>query len=70
MNVVLLFGAELDAEIERGRQLQAGIEAEETLRLPPRDTRQTLKLRDKELELVNDGRELRHIHSHTNYRDG
>ncbi len=37
-NLALLFGAELDAELERGRQLQAGIKAEETLQLPPRDT--------------------------------
>ena len=29
-NLALLFGAELDAELERGRQLQAGIAAEET----------------------------------------
>jgi len=38
-NLALLFGAELDAELERGRQLQAGIEAEEFVQLPARDTR-------------------------------
>ncbi len=38
-NVALLFGAELDAELERGRELQAGIAAEETLQLPVRDGR-------------------------------
>ena len=38
-NLALLFGAELDAEMERGRQLQAGIAAEDELQLPPRDTR-------------------------------
>ena len=38
-NLALLFGAELDAELERGRQLQSGIAAEETLQLPLRDTR-------------------------------
>jgi len=37
-NVALLFGAELDAELERGRELQAGIAAEEHIQLPPRDT--------------------------------
>ena len=42
-NLALLFGAEVDAEIERSRQLQAGIEAEETLQLPPRDTRRSEK---------------------------
>lgn len=38
-NLALLFGAELDAEMERGRQLQAGIAAEHELQLPARDTR-------------------------------
>ena len=38
-NLALLFGAELDSETERGRQLQAGIKAEQTLQLPPRDTK-------------------------------
>lgn len=35
-NLALLFGAELDAELERGRQLQAGIPAERELQLPPK----------------------------------
>jgi membrane protein len=69
MNVVLLFGGELDAEIERGRQLQAGIKAEETLQLPPRDTRQSRKLSDKALGLVNDGRDLRTSHVHKDRRN-
>jgi membrane protein len=42
-NLALLFGAELDAELERGRQLQAGLPAERELQLPPRDTRVTEK---------------------------
>ena len=33
-NLALLFGAELNAEMERGRQLQAGIPAEDELQLP------------------------------------
>ena len=33
-NLALLFGAELDAELERGRELQLGIAAEEALQLP------------------------------------
>lgn len=37
-NLALLFGAEVDAELERGRQLQAGIAAEDDLRLPVRDS--------------------------------
>ena len=36
-NLALLFGAEIDAELERARELQAGIRAERTLQLPPRD---------------------------------
>ncbi len=37
-NLALLFGAEVDSEIERGRQLQAGLPAERELQLPPKDT--------------------------------
>ena len=38
-NLALLLGAEIDSELERGRELQAGIPAEEELQLPARDTR-------------------------------
>jgi membrane protein len=58
-NLALLFGAELDAELERGRQLQAGIAAERTIQLPPRDTRKTDKAEEKEREDVERGRRLR-----------
>ena len=44
-NLALLFGAELDSELERGRELQSGLDAEETLQLPPRDTRNIEKAR-------------------------
>ena len=38
-NLAVLFGAELNAELERGRELEAGMtEAEHTIQLPPRDT--------------------------------
>ena len=59
LNMSLLFGAEFDAEMERGRQLQAGIEAEETIQLPPRDTKQSDKLQAREEEDIQRGRELR-----------
>jgi membrane protein len=36
-NIALLFGAELDAELERSRELAAGEPAEEQILLPPRD---------------------------------
>jgi membrane protein len=58
-NVALLFGAELDAEIERGRQLQAGIAAERDIQLPPRDTRVMDKTEAKDTVDIEQGRELR-----------
>ena len=70
INTVLLFGAEIDAEIERGRQLQGGIEAEETIMLPPRDTRAAKKLADKHGRLVAEGEELRLEHGGDHSRTG
>jgi membrane protein len=58
-NLALLFGAEIDAELERARQLQSGIEAEETLQLPPRDTRNSDKAEEKLEKRVAEGRRLR-----------
>jgi membrane protein len=58
-NVALLLGAEVDAEIERSRQLQAGIEAEEVLQLPPRDTRRSESESAKLAEQIEQGRALR-----------
>jgi membrane protein len=58
-NLALLFGAELDAELERGRELQAGLPAEETIQLPPRDTRNIEKAEKKEREDIEQARELR-----------
>ena len=58
-NLALLFGAELDSELERARQLQAGLPAEESLQLPPRDTRAIDKQEKKEAADVARGRELR-----------
>ena len=58
-NLALLFGAELDAELERGRELQAGIAAERELQLPPRDDRVAKKNTAKDEEDVERGRALR-----------
>jgi membrane protein len=58
-NLVLLFGAEFDAELERGRELQAGIAAEEQIQLPMRDTRQSDKKEKKHEADVQQARELR-----------
>jgi len=58
-NLALLFGAEVDSELERSRQLQAGIEAEETLQLPPRDDSASEKRRRKHEKHLEEGRRLR-----------
>jgi len=58
-NLALLFGAEVDAELERTRELQSGIPAEEVLQLPPRDTRNSDKAEEKLKEKVAEGRRLR-----------
>lgn len=58
-NNALLFGAEFDAEIERGRELQAGIPAEETIQLPPRDTKQTEKKAEQHDKDVLEGLKIR-----------
>jgi membrane protein len=69
LNMSLLFGAEFDAEMERGRQLQAGIEAEETIQLPPRDTKKSEKLQKQEEKDIRHGRELREKYSAENGQD-
>jgi membrane protein len=58
-NNALLFGAEFDAEIERGRELQAGMEAEKDILLPPRDTKQSDKKKAQEAQDELDGMRLR-----------
>ena len=58
-NLALLFGAELDSELERGRQLQAGIAAEEEIQLAAGDTRGIRKARQKERKDVARGRAIR-----------
>jgi membrane protein len=47
-NIALLLGGELDAELERGRELQRGEPAEDDILLPHRDTRQLDKKAKKE----------------------
>lgn len=64
VNVSLLLGAELNTELERGRQLQAGIPAETQLQLPPRDTtsseftQQTAHIDEQHGTLLRQGRPL------------
>jgi membrane protein len=58
-NLALLFGAEIDAELERARELQAGMKAERTIQLPPRGTRGSEKAEAKLERKVAEGRDLR-----------
>jgi len=58
-NLALLFGAELDAELERARELQAGLPAEEVIQLPARDTSKSDKAAAKDREDVARARRLR-----------
>lgn len=58
-NLALLFGAEIDAEVERGRQLQAGLAAEEELQLPSKDDRNVRKRRKADEKDVKRARKLR-----------
>ena len=58
-NLALLLGAEVDAELERGRELQAGLPAEREIQLPPRDDRNIEKALEKEREDEARGRAIR-----------
>lgn len=64
-NNALLFGAEVDAELERSRQLVGGIKAEETIQLPPRDTKASDKKQKQHEKDIAKGRELRLSAGHT-----
>ncbi|WP_430646133.1 YihY/virulence factor BrkB family protein [Agromyces sp. GXS1127] len=68
-NNALLLGAEFDAELERGRELQAGIPAEERIQLPPRDTRKIDKAEATEREDIELGRRIRESHGKDADRD-
>ncbi|MFG6477313.1 YihY/virulence factor BrkB family protein [Microbacterium sp. P06] len=61
-NLAILFGAEFDAELERGRQLQAGIAAERDIQLPPRDTKKIEKKAAAEEKDAAEGRRIRRYH--------
>lgn len=58
-NIALLFGAEVDSEVERARELQGGLAAEDELQLPPRDTRGVVKQEAKEEKARAQAREVR-----------
>lgn len=59
MNNVLLFGAEIDAEIERVRELQGGLNAEKHLQLTPKSDAVAAKNIEKREKLIEEGRSIR-----------
>ena len=64
-NLALLFGGELDAELERGRELQLGLPAEEKVQLEPRDSRNIDKERERQDQERVEGRRIRLEHGST-----
>ena len=56
-NIAILFGQQLNSEIERGRELAAGIPAERDIQLPLRDAPK----KDREEEAVRISREAREV---------
>ncbi len=58
-NLVLVLGAEVDAELVRVRQLSAGIRAEEVIQLPLRDSRRNLMLARQRAADEAQGRAIR-----------
>lgn len=66
-NNVLLFGAEIDAELQRGRELEAGLPSEEMLHLPPRDVKAVTKALEKHEKMVEEGRKVRLAHETVDY---
>ncbi|WP_345750803.1 YihY/virulence factor BrkB family protein [Microbacterium rhizophilus] len=69
-NLALLFGAEFDAELERGRQLQGGLEAEERIQLPPRDTKKIDKKAEREEKEIAEARAIRERAAASNGDEG
>jgi membrane protein len=58
-NLALLFGGELDAELERARELQRGEPAARDILLPHRDTRQLEKKARKERDQADEAEAIR-----------
>lgn len=58
-NIVLLLGVKIDAEVERARELQAGVPAERYIQLPPRAVKRVRKMQENRERLTTQGLELR-----------
>ncbi|MGD7002289.1 YihY/virulence factor BrkB family protein [Corynebacterium halotolerans] len=62
-NIVLLLGVKIDAEVERARELQAGVPAEQYIQLPPRSIKRVVRMKLGQEELTAEGQELRLRHT-------
>lgn len=62
-NIVLLLGVKIDAEIERARELQAGVPAERFIQLTPREVKRVRKMNDSREKLIGQGHDLRLGHN-------
>ncbi|MCU1585255.1 MAG: ribonuclease [Microbacteriaceae bacterium] len=63
-NLTLLFGAEVDAQFERAKQLEAGVAAERQIQLPRRDTEASDRAARNRSEDVREGRSIRRSSEH------
>ncbi|MGO1480067.1 MAG: YihY/virulence factor BrkB family protein [Brachybacterium sp.] len=59
INIVIIMGAEVDAEYERAHELEAGKPAEDSLALPMRDSAGAEKAEAKREQIIDEGRDIR-----------
>ncbi|MCZ4327022.1 YihY/virulence factor BrkB family protein [Brachybacterium paraconglomeratum] len=59
INIVIILGAEVDAEYERARELEAGKPAEDSLALPMRESAGAEKAEEKREAIIDEGRDIR-----------
>lgn len=59
INIVIILGAEVDAEFERARELESGKPAEDDLTLPMRDSKAAEKAEAKREGIIDQGRDIR-----------
>ena len=59
INIVIIIGAEVDAEYERAHELEAGKPAEDSLALPMRDSAGAEKAEAKREQIIDEGRDIR-----------
>ncbi|GAA1489899.1 YihY/virulence factor BrkB family protein [Brachybacterium sacelli] len=59
MNIVIILGAEVDAEFERARELESGKPAEDSHDLPMRESKGAEKAEAKHESIVDEGRDIR-----------